>query len=36
MVSVVVLWSSFGPIIIVHGQITARKYMSRLGNEVYP
>jgi hypothetical protein len=27
---------SVGPIIILHGQITAREYMDKLGNQVYP
>jgi hypothetical protein len=27
---------SVGPIIILHGQITAREYMDRLGNQVHP
>jgi hypothetical protein len=29
-------WYSVGPIITLHGQITAREYMDRLGNQVHP
>jgi hypothetical protein len=31
-----ILWYSVGPIITLHGQITAREYMDRLGNQVHP
>jgi hypothetical protein len=27
---------SVGPIIIIHGQTTAREYVDRLGNQVHP
>jgi hypothetical protein len=27
---------SLGPIITLHGRITAREYVDRLGNQVYP
>jgi hypothetical protein len=36
MVWAAILWYSVGPIIILHGQITAREYMDRMGNQVYP
>jgi hypothetical protein len=36
MVWAAVLWYSVGPIITLHGQITAREYMDRLGNQVHP
>jgi hypothetical protein len=33
----IVVYCSVGPIITVHGQITAREYVdSRLGNQVHP
>jgi hypothetical protein len=35
MVQAVISWNSVGPIITFHGQITARKYTDRLGNQVY-
>jgi hypothetical protein len=31
-----VIWYSFSPIVTYHGRITAREYMDRLGNQVYP
>jgi hypothetical protein len=36
MVWAAILWYSVGPIIILHGQITAREYMGRIGNQVHP
>jgi hypothetical protein len=35
MVSATVSWYSVGPVIALHGQITAREYMGRLGNQVH-
>jgi hypothetical protein len=32
MVLAAISWYSLGPIIILHGRITAREYMDRLGN----
>jgi hypothetical protein len=29
-------WHSFGPFIILHGRITAREYMDRLGIQMHP
>jgi hypothetical protein len=31
-----VIQYSVGPIITLHGQITAREYVDRLGNQVHP
>jgi hypothetical protein len=36
MVSAAILWYSLGPIITLHGQITVREYVDRLGNQVHP
>jgi hypothetical protein len=30
------LWDSVGPIMALHGRITARDYMDRLGNQMHP
>jgi hypothetical protein len=32
----VISWHSVGPIITLHGRITAREYVDRLGNQVCP
>jgi hypothetical protein len=32
----IISWSSVGPLITLHGQITAREYMGRWGNQVHP
>jgi hypothetical protein len=32
----IVVQHSVGPIIILHGRITAREYLNRLGNQVHP
>jgi hypothetical protein len=36
MVWAAISWYSVGPNITLHGQITARKYVDRLGNQVHP
>jgi hypothetical protein len=36
MVWAAMQWYSFGPIIILHGRITARKYVDGLDNQVHP
>jgi hypothetical protein len=36
MVWASISWYSVGPTIALHGQITAREYMDRLGNLVHP
>jgi hypothetical protein len=36
MVWAAISWYSVGPIITLHGQITARNCMDRLGNQVHP
>jgi hypothetical protein len=36
MVWVPISWYSFGPVITLHGQISAREYMDGLGNQVHP
>jgi transposase len=36
MVWATILWYSVGPIITLHGRITAREYVDRLGNQVHP
>jgi hypothetical protein len=36
MVWAAILWYSIGPIVTLHGQITAREYVDRLGNHVHP
>jgi hypothetical protein len=34
--NIMVVQYSVGPIITLHGQITAREYIDRLGNQVHP
>jgi hypothetical protein len=36
MVWTAVSWYSVGPIITLHGRITAKEYVDRLGNQVHP
>jgi hypothetical protein len=36
MVWTAISWYSVGPIITLHGQITVREYVDRLGNQVHP
>jgi hypothetical protein len=36
MVWAAISWYSVGPIIILHGRITAREYVDKLGNQVQP
>jgi hypothetical protein len=36
MVWAAIPWYSDGPIITLHGRITAREYVDRLGNQVHP
>jgi hypothetical protein len=36
MVWAAISWYSVGPIIALHGRITAREYVDRLGNQVHP
>jgi hypothetical protein len=36
MIWAAISWYSVGPIIILHGQITAREYADRLRNHVHP
>jgi hypothetical protein len=36
LVSNIVVQCSVGPIITLHGRITAREYVDRLGNQVHP
>jgi hypothetical protein len=36
MVWEAISWYSVGPIITLHGQITARQYVDRLSNQVHP
>jgi hypothetical protein len=36
MVWAAISWYSVGPIITLHGRITAKEYMDRLGNKVHP
>jgi hypothetical protein len=36
MVCAATLWYSAGPVITLHGRITAREYMDRLSNQMHP
>jgi hypothetical protein len=36
MVWTAISWYSIGPILTLHGQITAREYVERLGNQAHP
>jgi hypothetical protein len=36
MVWAAMSWYSVGPIITIHGQITSREYVDRLGNQGHP
>jgi hypothetical protein len=36
MVWAAISWYSVGPIITLHGRITAREYVDRFGNRVHP
>jgi hypothetical protein len=36
MIWVAISWYSVGPSITLHGRITAREYVGKLGNQVHP